>query len=121
MFRSRATPRRPSTAARDQLLQAAQLSGPRPGNCATRSVTDPRAGCTRRAAAKEWTQPHVKAARDWAKPHFEHGVELAAPRVETAVQNLDPRSTPPATVVDDVLPRITAALAAGSRRQRHRP
>ena len=57
----------------------------------------------------------MEAARDWAKPHVEHGIEVAAPRVETAVQNLAPKvDTARDKIVDDVLPRITAALAAAA-------
>ena len=84
--------------------------------------TDRRAGCAGGAAAKDWTQPHVEAAREWAKPHFEHGIEVAAPKVETAVQSLAPKvDTARDKIVDDVLPRITAALDRGRRRQRRRP
>ncbi len=57
----------------------------------------------------------MEAAREWAKPHFEHGVELAAPKVDAAVQTLVPKvDTARDKIVEDLLPRIAAALTAAA-------
>ena len=101
--------------AREQLLQAAQLSG-----SATEQLRDKVAPTLAQAAfaattAKELAQPHVKAAQQWAKPHFEHGVELAAPKVDAAVQTLVPKvDTARDKIVEELLPRIATALTAAA-------
>lgn len=66
----------------------------------------------RAEAAKDWGKPHVEAARDWARPHVEHGIEVAAPKLGTAVAAAGPVvDTARDKLVDEVLPRIQAALS----------
>ena len=115
MFRSKSNTEKALDRAHEQLLQASELSSSTAGQ--VREKVGPAVAQAAQAAlaAKEWTQPHVEAARDWAKPHVEHGIEVAAPKVETAVQSLAPKvDTARDKIVDDVLPRITAALAAAA-------
>ena len=115
MFRSKSNTEKALDRAHEQLLQASELSSSTAGQ--VREKVGPAVAQAAQAAlaAKDWTQPHVEAARDWAKPHVEHGIEVAAPKVETAVQSLAPKvDTARDKIVDDVLPRITAALAAAA-------
>jgi hypothetical protein len=115
VFRSKSNTEKALDRAREQLLQASELSSSTAGQ--VREKVGPAVAQAAQAAlaAKDWTQPHVEAARDWAKPHVEHGIEMAAPKVETAVQSLAPKvDTARDKIVDDVLPRITAALAAAA-------
>jgi len=115
VFRSKSNTEKALDRAHEQLLQASELSSSTAGQ--VREKVGPAVAQAAQAAlaAKEWTQPHVEAARDWAKPHVEHGIEVAAPKVETAVQSLAPKvDTARDKIVDDVLPRITAALAAAA-------
>ena len=115
MFRSKSNTEKALDRAHEQLLQASELSVSTAGQ--VREKVGPAVAQAAQAAlaAKDWTQPHVEAARDWAKPHVEHGIEVAAPKVETAVQSLAPKvDTARDKIVDDVLPRITAALAAAA-------
>lgn len=78
-----------------------------PATAAAKSWGKPRA-----EAAYDWTKPHAEAARDWAKPHVEHGIGMAAPKLESAVGQLSPKvDTARDKIVDEVLPRISEALA----------
>ena len=115
MFRSKSNTEKALDRAHEQLLHASELSSSTAGQVREK-VAPAVAQATQAAlAAKDWTQPHVEAAREWAKPHVEHGIEVAAPKVETAVQSLAPKvDTARDKIVDDVLPRITAALAAAA-------
>ena len=64
-------------------------------------------------SAMEWGQPRVEAARLWAKPRVEHGIEVAAPKLESVVSGLAPKvDIARDKIVDDVLPRLTEAIAA---------
>ena len=64
-------------------------------------------------SAIEWGQPHVEAARQWAKPRVEHGIEVAAPKLESVVSGIAPKvDTARDKIVDDLLPRLTEAIAA---------
>jgi hypothetical protein len=66
-------------------------------------------------SAKEWGQPRVEAARHWAKPRVEHGIEVAAPKLESAVSGIAPKvDSARDKIVDDLLPRLTEAIAAFS-------
>lgn len=115
MFRSKTNTEKALDRAHDQLLQAAQLSA-----AATEQLREKVAPAVAQAAlaattAKELAQPRMEAAREWAKPHFEHGVELAAPKVDAAVQSLVPKvDTARDKIVEDVLPRLTAALTTAA-------
>jgi hypothetical protein len=101
--------------AHTQLLQAAQLSAIATEQLRSRVAPAVAQAAVAATTAKELAQPRVEAAKVWAKPHFEHGVELAAPKVDAAVQTLVPKvDTARDKIVDDVLPRITAALTAAA-------
>jgi len=66
-------------------------------------------------SAIEWGQPRVEAARLWAKPRLEHGIEVAAPKLESVVSGIAPKvDTARDKIVDELLPRLTEAIAAFS-------
>jgi len=115
VFRSKSNTEKALDRTRDQLLQAAQLSGSATGQLRDKVAPTLAQAALAATTAKELAQPHVKAAQEWAKPHFEHGVELAAPKVDAAVQTLVPKvDTARDKIVEELLPRIAAALTAAA-------
>lgn len=78
----------------------------------------------RAAAAAEWAQPRLEHARDAAepyakkarqkaRPYVDNAVEAMAPRVQDAVDSVAPRVDATRDhIVDDLLPKLSAAVAA---------
>lgn len=130
MFRSKSRQERAVEAARLQAdalrAQAELLTGQATKQAASlKGKVGPSAAVAREKsahaaeAAKGWAEPHVGAAKHWAAPKFEkakeRGVDVAAPRVEHAAESLAPIvDSARDRIVDDVLPRIVAAVAAAT-------
>ncbi|MBC7290771.1 MAG: hypothetical protein H5T83_05475 [Actinotalea sp.] len=71
------------------------------------------------AVAKEWATPHVEHGVDWARPRLEkalaEGKHRAAPHVESAARRAVPVvDTAHDKLVDDLLPKIVAAVGAAA-------